>query len=130
MNKVLLVGNVGATPVAKRTKDGKSVCSFSVATPRAATKTGDGKECDWHSIAVFGKQADVCHTALRTGSKVLVDGALTSSSYTSKLGEKRTTVKVVAYSVTFLDPKEKSASGAKSRQAQAPAEEEAAEFSF
>ena len=105
MNKVILVGRVGADPQAKRTKDGKSVCTFSLATPRANAKSVAEKTCDWHLVSVFGSQADICQQSLKTGARVLVDGAITTSSYTSKQGEKKTSIQILAYGVTFLDSK-------------------------
>ena len=102
MNKVILVGNLGQDPELKYTNSGKSVCNFSVATEEFYN--GE-KKTEWHRIVAWGKTGERCAEYLAKGSKVAIDGKLTTRSWEQN-GEKKYMTEIVAFNVEFLSPKQ------------------------
>lgn len=103
VNKVILIGNLGADPEVKQ------VGSSTVANLRLATnevwndRDGNRQErTEWHSVTVWGKQAELCGQYLAKGRSVYVEGRLQSRTYTDKEGAERKVWDVVASQVTFL----------------------------
>ena len=101
LNKVMLIGRLGDSPELRQTQQGKSVCTFTMATD---TGYGDNKKTDWHKVTVFDKAADKCAKYLRKGSSVYVEGRLSYDTY-EKDGIKRTSVKIIANDVRFIGAK-------------------------
>ena len=81
---LILVGNLGKDPEMRYTPSGKQVTSFSVATSHQYTNNNGEtvKETVWFRVSVWNKQAEVCNQYLKKGSKVLVEGRLTSDPAT------------------------------------------------
>ena len=106
VNKVILVGNLGAEPKAESTQAGTSVTRLSVATSRSFTNKANEKveETEWHRVSVWGKSADACAKYLGKGSKVYIEGRLRTSSYEQD-GVKKWSTEIIANEVQFLDPK-------------------------
>ena len=104
MNKVLLLGNLGADPELRYTKEGTAVLHFRIATNETfLDKTGEKQErVEWHDIAVWANRAVALAKILRKGSMVLVDGSLRTHSY-EKDSVKKWRTEVVARDV-FLMP--------------------------
>ena len=109
MNHVILIGHVGADPEVRRTRTDKTVCSFSLATNGPGK--GNDKSTSWHKITVWERQAELCATYIRKGSKVAVAGRLQSRSYEGKDGRRRVVTEVVAHLVNFLDRRPETISG-------------------
>lgn len=103
-NHVVLIGRLGRDPEVRYTQSGKAVANFSMAT---SDGFGEKKTTNWHNIVAWGKTAELCKEYLHKGSLVCVDGRLQNRSWEDKDGNKRSTVEVVANSVTFMDPKGK-----------------------
>jgi len=105
MNKVLLIGNVGADPEMRFTPSGIPVTSFSVATNRMFTSPdGERKqETTWFRVVTFRKQAESCSQFLTKGQRVYVEGSLRTRVWEGQDGQKRTSVEVLADRVLFLD---------------------------
>ena len=110
-SKILIVGNVGRDPEMRYTPSGQAVTSFSVATNRQYTNNnGESiKETTWFRVSAWGKQAETCNQYLRKGSKVLVEGRLTSDPstggpriWTSQDGNPRASFEISAGTVRFL----------------------------
>jgi single-strand DNA-binding protein len=81
---IILAGNLGRDPEMRYLPSGQALTTFSVATNRQYTGS-DGqlvKETTWFRITAWGKQAETCNQYLKKGSKVLVEGRLTSDSAT------------------------------------------------
>jgi single-strand DNA-binding protein len=99
VNKVMLVGNVGKDPEIRRTQDGTSVASFSVATSEKwkDKSSGERKErTEWHNVVVFNEQlAGVVENYVKKGAKVYVEGALQTRKWTDKNGQERYSTEVV-----------------------------------
>lgn len=87
MNKVILMGNVGADPK-MRMVDNSPVAEFPLATnERRRTRTADGKEMElpdlteWHNIVMWGRAADFAERYIRKGSRLLIEGKLRTRSW-------------------------------------------------
>jgi single-strand DNA-binding protein len=103
VNKVILVGNLGADPEMRYTADGTAVCKFSLATSRKFTgKDGQKQEkTEWHRIVVWRKLAEICGQYLSKGKQVVIEGRIEYGSY-EKDGVKHYTTDIVAENMTML----------------------------
>lgn len=112
VNKVILVGRLGADPEIRYTQSGSGVTNFNIATSENWTdKEGQRQErTEWHRIVVWGKMAETCAQYLGKGRQVYVEGRLQTRQWDDKEGNKRYTTEVVANTVQFLDKADKSAS--------------------
>ena len=113
MNKVFLLGRLGADPETRTVNGSTPVCNFTIATSRTySDRNGLQQEkTDWHRISVWGKQAQACSRFLHKSSLVMIEGALQYSDYTDKQGVQRKSTEIIASSVCFLDPKEAQGGG-------------------
>lgn len=103
MNRIVIVGRLGADPELRQAKTGTSWCSMSVATKRSR-KDGEQwiEETDWHDVKVFGDDAERSQRRLRKGSVIAVDGSLVYETWTDESGVRRRKPKIVATRVQFL----------------------------
>jgi single-strand DNA-binding protein len=103
MNKVLLLGNLGASPELRFTATGTAVLNFRLAT--SETFVDRNKEpqsrTDWHSVVVWGSRAQGLSKMLNKGTAVLVEGGLRTSTF-EKDGQKRTKTEVHARDVHLV----------------------------
>jgi single-strand DNA-binding protein len=108
VNKVILIGNLGADPELRYTPGGTAVVDLRIATNRRY-KTRDGdwqEETEWHSVVVWSKQAENCKEYLAKGRTVYIEGRLQTRSWDDqKSGQKRYKTEVVADTVQFLGGK-------------------------
>lgn len=104
VNKVILVGNLGADPELRYTSGGQPVCDIRMATHEVWTgKDGKrGERTEWHKIVVWGKQGENCAQYLKKGRQCYVEGRLQTRSWEDREGNKRYTTEVVAQQVVFL----------------------------
>ncbi len=104
VNKVILVGNLGADPDMRFTPSGQGVCELRVATSESWNdKNGQRQErVEWHRIVVWGKRAEVCSKYLSKGRQVYVEGRIQTRTYDDKDGNKRYITEVIANDVQFL----------------------------
>ena len=105
MNKILVIGNLGSDPEMRYTPNGNAVTSFSVATNRRY-KTSDGEtreETEWFRVNAWNRLGETCNQYLQRGSKVYVEGTLTSGAYLSNDGDPRASLDIRATEVRFLD---------------------------
>jgi len=105
VNKVILIGNLGADPELRRTKDNQAVTELRLATNEAWTdRNGERQErTEWHRVVVWGKAAEFAKQYLRKGSKVYVEGRLQTRQWDDQSGQKRYTTEVVANDLQSLD---------------------------
>jgi len=107
MNLVLLIGNLGETPVVRATNNGTSVTTFSVATTER-WKDGQGQKQEkttWHKVQAWGTNADNCATYLKKGSRIQVTGRNDQQPWTDQNGVKRNPTIVVMERMEMLgDP--------------------------
>lgn len=109
LNRVELIGNLTRDVEKRLTPAGTSVASFGLATNRS-WKTDDGKqhdETEFHQIVAWNKLADICEQFLHKGSKVYVEGRLSTREWTGQDGQKRQRTEIVADDVIILDNKGK-----------------------
>jgi len=105
VNKVILIGNVGADPELRYTPGGAAVTNFNMATNESWTDNNGEKQerTEWHRIVVWGRLAEICNQYLRKGSKVYIEGRLQTRSWEGQDGQKRYTTEVVARDMQMLD---------------------------
>ena len=104
VNKVILVGNLGADPDMRYTPSGQGVCELRIATSESWNdKNGQRQErTEWHRIVVWGKRAEVCSKYLSKGRQVFVEGRIQTRTYDDKDGNKRYITEIIAADVQFL----------------------------
>lgn len=99
VNKVTLLGNLGADPEIRRTQDGRPIANFSVATSESwrDKNTGEKKEkTEWHRVVVFSEGlAKVVEQYLKKGSKVYLEGMLVTRKWQDQSGQDRYSTEVV-----------------------------------
>src|SRR4051812_21802781 len=105
VNKVILVGRLGADPEIKSVGNAQSVARLSVATSESWTgKDGQKQErTEWHRVVVWGRQAENCAKHLSKGRQVYVEGRLQTRSWEDGTsGQKKFATEIVANTVQFL----------------------------
>ena len=105
LNKVMIIGNLGADPEMRYTADGKALTSFRVAASRNYSGP-DGErreETEWFSVVTWQKLAEQCSQFLQKGRKVYVEGRLSTRSWDTPEGQRRYRTEVIAERVLFLD---------------------------
>ncbi|HUB90465.1 MAG TPA: single-stranded DNA-binding protein [Dyella sp.] len=105
VNKVILVGNLGADPEVRYTAGGSAIANLSVATKDQWTdkQTGQKQEkTEWHRVKMFGRLAEIAGEYLKKGQQVYVEGALRYDKYTGKDGVERYTTDIVASDLQML----------------------------
>jgi single-strand DNA-binding protein len=104
VNKVILIGNLGADVELRTTSGGQSVADIRLATERVWTgKDGSRKkETEWHRVVVWGKQADNAKEYLAKGSQIYLEGRLQTRQWEDRDGHKRFTTEVVAEFIKYL----------------------------
>jgi single-strand DNA-binding protein len=114
VNKVILIGNLGADPEVRFTPGGQAVANFRIATSETWNdKNGQKQErTEWHRIVVWGKLAELCGEYLKKGRQCYVEGRLQTREWTDKENRKNYTTEVVANTVTFLGGRDGAGAGA------------------
>lgn len=108
LNKIMLIGNLGRDPEMSYTPDGTAITKFSLAVSRRMKDrdTGDRREeTTWFNIVAWRQLAETMNTYLHKGSKVYIEGRMTSRKYTNKDGLEVTAWEVVASEMEMLEPK-------------------------
>lgn len=122
VNKVILIGNIGADPELRYTPNGSAVSNFNIATNESWTdSSGERQErTEWHRIVVWGRLAEICNQYLRKGSKVYIEGRLQTRSWEGQDGQKRYTTEVVARDMQMLSGRDDPDAGGGFSQGQRP----------
>ena len=99
VNKVILIGNLGADPEIRRTNDGRPIANLRVATSESwkDKATGERKErTEWHRVVIFNERlVEIAEKYLRKGSKIYVEGALQTRKWTDNAGVEKYSTEVV-----------------------------------
>jgi len=98
INKVILVGNLGAKPEIKYASNGNAISNLSVATSESWTDKNTGQKqerTEWHRVSLFGKVAEIAGQYLDKGSKVYVEGKLQTRKWQDQSGQDRYTTEIV-----------------------------------
>jgi single-strand DNA-binding protein len=101
LNRVMLLGNLGADPELRYTKGGQAVLNVRLATTETYFDQNKVKQerTDWHNVIVWGKRGEGLSRVLGKGSTIFVEGRLSTSSYDDKDGNKRYKTEVVATNI-------------------------------
>ena len=105
VNKVILVGNLGADPDTRYMPSGKAVTNIRVATSESwkDRQTGDMQErTEWHSIVMYDKLGEIAAEYLRKGSQVYIEGKIRTRKWQDKEGKDRYTTEVIADQMQML----------------------------
>jgi len=104
LNRVILLGNLGKDPEVRYTQGGTTVANLRIATnERRPDGNGGWKdETEWHSVVLFGKQADLAKQYLSKGRTVLIEGSLRTRQWQDKEGQKRWSTEIVAQNMRFV----------------------------
>ncbi len=104
VNKVILIGNLGADPEVKYLTNGTTVANFRIATSEnRLNKAGEKTTVtEWHRIVTFGKLAEICKEYLSKGRQVYIEGKIRTRSWEDKDGNKRFITEIVANQMQML----------------------------
>ena len=104
VNKVILVGNLGANPEVRFTQGGQPVANLRIATTERWTdKSGQRQEStEWHRVVLFGKTAEVAQKYLTKGRQVFIEGRIQTRQWQDQQGQKRYSTEIVATNMQML----------------------------
>lgn len=105
INKVILVGNLGADPETRYMPSGSAVTNLSIATSEQwkDKKTGEQQDrTEWHKVAMFNRLAEVAAEYLRKGSQVYIEGKLRTRKWQDRDGNDRWTTEIIADEMQML----------------------------
>lgn len=105
LNKVMIIGNLGADPEMRYTADGTALTNFRVAASRNYSGAdGERKEeTEWFAVVAWRKLAEQCSQYLQKGRRVYVEGRLQTRSWDTPDGQRKYRTEVIAEKVLFLD---------------------------
>jgi single-strand DNA-binding protein len=104
VNKVILIGNLGADPEVRTIEGGAKVANFSIATTeRYKDKSGNPVDkTEWHNIVMWRGLAEIAEKYLKKGSQVFIEGKLRTRSWDDQNGNKRYTTEILSDNMTML----------------------------
>jgi single-strand DNA-binding protein len=105
VNKVILVGNLGADPETRSTPGGTTVTNIRIATSETwkdKTSGASQERTEWHRVALFGRLGEIAAEYLRKGSQVFIEGKLRTNKYQDKQGNERFSTEIIADNMQML----------------------------
>lgn len=105
INKVILIGNLGADPETRAMPSGTTVANLRIATSESwrDKQTGEQQErTEWHRVALFGRLGEIAAEYLRKGSQVYIEGSLRTRKWQDKQGNERYSTEIVANEMQML----------------------------
>ena len=119
VNKVILIGNLGADPDIKRTQDGRPIANLSIATSESWRDKNSGErreKTEWHRVVIFNEGlCKIAESYLKKGSKVYIEGALQTRKWTDQSGQDKYSTEVVLQgfngNLTMLDGRNEGGGG-------------------
>lgn len=108
LNKVMIMGNLGADPEVRYLPSGSAVTNLRVATSDSwkDNKTGEKQErTEWHRIVLFNRLAEIAAQYLRKGSKVFIEGSIRTNKWQDQSGADRYTTEIIANNMQLMDSK-------------------------
>lgn len=127
VNKVMLIGNLGADPELRSTKNNNAVANVTIATSnrwRNKTTNEIEESTEWHRIVFFNKLAEIVGEYLKKGSKIYVEGRLQTRKWTDDQGRDCYTTEIIANEMQSLSPFNKDGAYPEPNGNVAPAQEE------
>lgn len=107
VNKVILIGNLGADPEVRFTQNGTAVATLRVATTEK-WKGQDGQmqeQTEWHRVVAWQRLAEICRDYLSKGSRVYIEGKLRTNKWQDQNGNDRYTTEIIAREMKMLSPR-------------------------
>jgi single-strand DNA-binding protein len=103
LNRVILLGNLGADPELRMTNGGTAVLNIRLATSESYLDRNKQRQerTEWHRVVIWGRRAEALGKILSKGDRVLIEGGLRTSSYDDRDGNKRYTTEIVATNVVL-----------------------------
>lgn len=108
INKVILIGNVGADPEVRYLPSGSAITTLSIATSESWKDKTTGEKQDrteWHRVVCFNRLGEIAGEYLRKGSKLYVEGSLRTRKWQDQQGQDRYTTEIIASDIQMLDSK-------------------------
>lgn len=105
INKVILIGNLGADPETRAMPSGSQVANLRVATSESWRDKTSGEQqerTEWHRVALFGRLAEVAAEYLKKGSQVYIEGSLRTRKWTDKQGNERYSTEIIGNDLQML----------------------------
>ena len=104
MNKVILIGNLGANPEMRFTQGGQAVANLRIATSERWTDRNGQKQetTEWHRVVLFGKTAEIAGQYLTKGRQVYIEGRIRTRQWQDQQGQKRYSTEIVATNMQML----------------------------
>jgi single-strand DNA-binding protein len=104
VNKVILIGNLGANPEMRFTQGGQPVANLRIATTERWTdKSGQRQETtEWHRVVLFGKTAEIAGQYLTKGRQVYIEGRIQTRQWQDNQGQKRYTTEIVGTNMQMI----------------------------
>jgi single-strand DNA-binding protein len=105
VNKVILIGNLGADPESRFAPSGDAICNIRLATTESwrDKATGERREAtEWHRVSFYGKLAEIAGQYLKKGSQVYIEGSLRTRKWQDQSGQDRYTTEVIANEMQML----------------------------
>ena len=118
INKVILVGNLGADPEMRHTGGGTAVTTLNLATSESWTDKQSGEKqerTEWHRVKLFGRLAEIAGDYLKKGRQVYIEGSLRTDKYTDKQGIERYSTDIIASEMQMLGGNEGGGGGQRER---------------
>ena len=106
INKVILVGTLGANPESRTFQNGGSVCQFSIATSEKWQNKQTGEwieQTEWHRIVANNRLGEIAQQYLKKGSKVYIEGSLRTRKWNDQNGQERYSTEIRADQLQMLD---------------------------
>ena len=105
LNKVMLIGNLGADPEIRYTTGGSAIANLRLATPDSWRDKESGEQqerTEWHRVVFFGRLAEIAGEYLKKGSQIYVEGRLQTRKWQDKEGHERLSTEIVANEMQML----------------------------
>jgi single-strand DNA-binding protein len=117
INKVILVGNLGADPEVRYTQSGTAIANFRVATTETWKKPDGSKEekTEWHKVVAWNRLGEICGEFLSKGSRVYIEGKIETRKWQDKEGNDRYSTEIVAREMKMLSARGAGDAGGSSR---------------
>lgn len=108
VNKVILIGNLGADPEVRVTSSGDAICNLRLATSESwkDKATGERREAtEWHRVVLYRRLAEIARDYLKKGSKIYIEGSIRTRKWQDREGQDRYTTEIEAEELTMLSSK-------------------------
>lgn len=105
VNKVIIIGSLGADPDSRYTPEGKCICNISVATSETWKDKNNGEKherTEWHRVSMFGRLAEIATEYLKKGAKVYIEGKIHTRKYQDKEGVDKYVTEIIARDLQML----------------------------